>query len=190
VLVSGESPEIVVKRVDRESDEGIAGDEHAVVSSEERDVTRRVTGCMHPSPARQVRNLTIEPEHLDDWSPADPFEDGIAAAAEGTDGLFNVITEREERASIAMASNLPISEWGSAFPDGRPAAAVVDRWTYRAHVLETGTGSCRLRASQRTSEPGREAPGGPDHTDSNRHQTGRGWCRLGSVGKGSGFDRC
>jgi DNA replication protein DnaC len=66
----------------------------------------------------------------------------------GAELLFEVLTEREERASIAVASNLPFSEWGSVFPDGRLAAAVVDRLTYRAHVLETGTASYRLRASQ------------------------------------------
>ena len=66
----------------------------------------------------------------------------------GAELLFQVITEREERASIAVASNLPFGEWSSVFPDGRLAAAVVDRLTYRAHVLETGSESYRLRASQ------------------------------------------
>lgn len=69
----------------------------------------------------------------------------------GAELLFQVITEREERASIAVASNLPFGEWGSVFPDGRLAAAVVDRLTYRAHVLETGSESYRLRASQRAT---------------------------------------
>ena len=67
----------------------------------------------------------------------------------GAELLFQVITERDERASVAVASNLPFSEWGSVFPDGRLAAAVVDRLTYRAHVLETDSESYRLRASQR-----------------------------------------
>jgi len=67
----------------------------------------------------------------------------------GAELLFQVITEREERASVAVASNLPFGEWSSVFPDGRLAAAVVDRLTYRAHVLETGTESYRPRATQR-----------------------------------------
>lgn len=66
----------------------------------------------------------------------------------GAELLFQVITERDERASIAVASNLPFSEWGTVFPDGRLAAAVVDRLTYRAHVIETGSESYRLRASR------------------------------------------
>ncbi len=55
--------------------------------------------------------------------------------------LFQIITEREERASIALASNLPFSEWGSVFPDPQLVAAIVDRMTFNAHILETGTDS-------------------------------------------------
>ena len=72
----------------------------------------------------------------------------------GAELLFQVITERDERASIAVASNLPFSEWTSIFPDGRLAAAVVDRLTYRAHVIETGSASYRLRATERARKGG------------------------------------
>jgi DNA replication protein DnaC len=72
----------------------------------------------------------------------------------GAELLFQVITERDERASIAVASNLPFSEWGSVFPDGRLAAAVVDRLTYRAHLIETGSASYRLRATERARKGG------------------------------------
>lgn len=54
----------------------------------------------------------------------------------------------DERASIAVASNAPFSEWGSTFTDPRLAAAVVDRLTFRAHILETGSSSYRLRTSR------------------------------------------
>jgi DNA replication protein DnaC len=66
----------------------------------------------------------------------------------GAELLFQVITEREERASIACASNAPFSEWGNTFTDPRLAAAVVDRLTYRAHVIQTGTESYRLRTTR------------------------------------------
>jgi DNA replication protein DnaC len=59
-----------------------------------------------------------------------------------------VITVREEKSSIALATNLPFSEWGSVFPDPRLVAAIVDRVTYNAHILETGTHSYRLRTSK------------------------------------------
>jgi hypothetical protein len=34
----------------------------------------------------------------------------------GAELLFQIITEREERASIAIGTNLPFSEWGTVFP--------------------------------------------------------------------------
>jgi DNA replication protein DnaC len=42
-------------------------------------------------------------------------------------------------------------EWGTVFPDPRLAAAIVDRVTYCAHILQTGTQSYRLRTSKTTS---------------------------------------
>jgi DNA replication protein DnaC len=69
----------------------------------------------------------------------------------GAELLFQIITEREERASIAIATNLPFSEWGTVFPDPRLVAAIVDRVTFNAHILETGTESYRLRTSKTTN---------------------------------------
>jgi len=69
----------------------------------------------------------------------------------GAELLFQIITEREERASIAVATNLPFSEWGTVFPDPRLVAAIVDRVTFNAHILETGTQSYRLRTSKATT---------------------------------------
>jgi hypothetical protein len=41
------------------------------------------------------------------------------------------------------------------FPDPRLVAAIVDRVTFNAHILETGTKSYRLRTSRRNSRPKR-----------------------------------
>jgi len=59
-----------------------------------------------------------------------------------------IITDREERTSIACASNAPFSEWGHTFPDPQLAAAVVDRLTFHAHIINTGTASYRLRTTR------------------------------------------
>src|SRR5215203_1377225 len=66
----------------------------------------------------------------------------------GAELLFQVITAREERASIACASNAPFSEWGNTFTDPRLAAAVVDRLTFNAHIIQTGTSSYRLNSTR------------------------------------------
>ena len=66
----------------------------------------------------------------------------------GAELLFQVITAREERASIACASNAPFSEWGNTFTDPRLAAAVVDRLTFNAHIIQTGIHSYRLTSTR------------------------------------------
>ena len=66
----------------------------------------------------------------------------------GSELLFQILTEREEKASVALASNLPFSEWGTIIPDPRLVAAIVDRVTFNAHIIETGTQSYRLRTTR------------------------------------------
>ena len=72
----------------------------------------------------------------------------------GAELLFQIITAREERASIACASNAPFSEWGNTFTDPRLAAAVVDRLTFNAHIINTGTSSYRLRSTRAAKKAG------------------------------------
>jgi DNA replication protein DnaC len=72
----------------------------------------------------------------------------VGLDARGAELLFQIVTEREEKASIATASNLPFSEWGSIIPDPRLVAAIVDRLTFHAHIIETGTDSYRLRTTR------------------------------------------
>lgn len=76
----------------------------------------------------------------------------------GAELLFQVITAREERASIACASNAPFSEWGATFTDPRLAAAVVDRLTFNAHIISTGTTSYRLRSTRTRGATTKEQP--------------------------------
>lgn len=73
----------------------------------------------------------------------------VHADPRGAELLFQIITEREEKASIAIATNLPFSEWGAVFPDPRLVAAIVDRVTFNAHILQTGSESYRLQTTKR-----------------------------------------
>jgi hypothetical protein len=68
---------------------------------------------------------------------------------------FQILTEREEKASVAIVSNLPFSEWGKAVTDPRLVAAMVDRVTFNGHIIETGTESYRL-ASTRAKRGGKK----------------------------------
>jgi DNA replication protein DnaC len=71
---------------------------------------------------------------------------GYLALPDGAAELvFQVISERNERASLIVTTNLPFGEWTKVFPDPRLAKAVVDRITHRAHIIETGSESWRFR---------------------------------------------
>ncbi|MGH2916676.1 MAG: IS21-like element helper ATPase IstB [Solirubrobacteraceae bacterium] len=59
--------------------------------------------------------------------------------------VFQVISERNERGSLIVTTNLTFGEWTKVFPDPRMAKAVVDRITHRAHIIDTGTESWRFR---------------------------------------------
>ena len=62
----------------------------------------------------------------------------------GAELLFQVLTEREERSAVAIASNEPFSAWTKTFTDPRLCAAIVDRLTFAGQIIETGTTSYRL----------------------------------------------
>lgn len=65
----------------------------------------------------------------------------------GAELLFQVLTEREEKNSVAIASNESFAGWAKTFTDPRLCAAIVDRLTFNATIIETGTDSYRLAHS-------------------------------------------
>jgi len=71
---------------------------------------------------------------------------GYLALPEGAAELvFQVLSERHERGSLIVTTNLPFGEWTKVFADPRLAKAVVDRITHKAHIIDTGTESWRFR---------------------------------------------
>src|ERR1017187_8390799 len=71
---------------------------------------------------------------------------GYLALPDGAAELvFQVLSERHERGSLIITTNLPFGEWTKVFPDPRLAKAVVDRLTHRAHIIDTGNESWRFR---------------------------------------------
>jgi len=55
----------------------------------------------------------------------------------GAEFLFQVISDRAERAALIVTTNLPFSEWTTVFPNPRLCKALLDRITDRAHIIET-----------------------------------------------------
>lgn len=72
----------------------------------------------------------------------------------GAEMLFQVLTEREEKNSIAVASNEAFTGWSKTLTDPRLCAAIVDRLTFNATLIETGTESYRLARSEANKSDG------------------------------------
>ena len=49
--------------------------------------------------------------------------------------LFQVIAERSERASVIITTNLEFSRWTELFENEIMVAAMIDRVTFRSHIL-------------------------------------------------------
>lgn len=76
----------------------------------------------------------------------------------GAELLFQVLTEREEKASVAIASNESFSGWTKTFTDPRLCAAIVDRLTFKGTIIETGTDPYRLAHSKQHNLVGQGQP--------------------------------
>jgi DNA replication protein DnaC len=72
--------------------------------------------------------------------------------------LFEVFSQRYERGSALVTSNLPFDEWTSVFGSERLTGALLDRLTHHVHVLEMNGDSFRLAHSKRRSRQARSEP--------------------------------
>jgi DNA replication protein DnaC len=67
----------------------------------------------------------------------------------GAELLFEVFSQRYERGSTIVTSNLPFDEWTSVFGSERLTGALLDRLTRHVHILEMNGKSYRLTHSKR-----------------------------------------
>jgi DNA replication protein DnaC len=66
----------------------------------------------------------------------------------GAELLFEIISQRYERGSIIITSNLPFDEWTEVFGAERLTGAILDRLTHHVNILEMNGESYRLRQSK------------------------------------------
>jgi DNA replication protein DnaC len=67
----------------------------------------------------------------------------------GAELLVEIFSQRYERASVLVTSNLPFDEWTEVFGSERLTGALLDRLTHHVHILETNGDSYRLKQSRR-----------------------------------------
>ena len=66
----------------------------------------------------------------------------------GAELLFEIFSQRHERSSTIVTSNLPFEEWTSVFGSERLTGALLDRLTHHVHILEMNGESYRLKHSK------------------------------------------
>ena len=71
----------------------------------------------------------------------------------GAELLFEVFSQRYERGSVLVTSNLPFVEWTEVFGSERLTGALLDRLTHHVDILQMNGDSYRLKHSKKTSGP-------------------------------------
>ena len=75
---------------------------------------------------------------------------------------MEVASQRYERGSILVTTNLPFDEWTEVFGSERLIGALLDRLTHHVHIMEMNGESYRLKrsrenaASQASEDPDEE----------------------------------
>ena len=66
----------------------------------------------------------------------------------GAELLFELVSQRYERGSTLITSNLPFEEWTETFGSKRLTGALLDRLTHHVNILEMNGESYRLNQSK------------------------------------------
>ena len=88
----------------------------------------------------------------------------VKQSAEEAEVLFTLISERYERRSLLVTSNLVFSEWERIFKDTMATAAAIDRLVHHSVILEFDVPSYRsdeaaVKAKTTSKTPGRRRRG-------------------------------
>jgi DNA replication protein DnaC len=71
----------------------------------------------------------------------------VPLPASGAELLFDIVSDRYEKASIVLTTNLPFEEWISVLASEPLTHAMLDRLTHHVHILEMNGRSYRLAQS-------------------------------------------
>ena len=80
----------------------------------------------------------------------------VSFSRSGVELLFRQLTDRYERSSVLITSNLAFADWAQVFQGERMTAALLDRIAHRCHIFEMNGESYRFRESMKAKK-GRKA---------------------------------
>ena len=114
-----------------------------------------------PSKTPQANGPDVAPRHADGfavWLRLLNLQHQLFRT--GAELLFEVFSQRYERGSIMVTTNLPFDEWTEVFGSERLTGALLDRLTHHVHFLEMNGESYRLKRSRENA-----AAQAPDESD-------------------------
>ncbi len=72
--------------------------------------------------------------------------------------FFNVVAKRYERGSIVSTSNLPFTQWATAFADDQTlTAAMLGQLLHHSHIVQISGESYRLKDERKAGQTGTRA---------------------------------
>jgi len=111
--------------------------------------TRFVTGCALANElieARDERLLSRVMKRYGSYGLLIVDELGyVPFSKEGAELLFQVLAERHEKNSVIITTNLGFGDWTQIFGEPTLTAALLDRITHKAHVINCSWESYRLK---------------------------------------------
>ncbi len=70
--------------------------------------------------------------------------------------FFSLVAKRYERGSMVLTSNLPFTQWATAFADDQTlTAAMLDRLLHHAHIVQVTGESYRLKDKRKAGQTAR-----------------------------------
>lgn len=139
-----------------------------VAACQQKRRARFVTAAGLVNELVEAQHHTLLSRALQRWSRYDLIvldEVGYVPFAQiGAELLFQVISERAEKATLIITTNLPFSEWTQVLPNARLCKALLDRITDRAHIIDTGSESYRFKRTV----AGRRSPARPPRNAARR----------------------
>lgn len=76
----------------------------------------------------------------------------VPFSREGAELLFQILAERHERGSVLITTNLGFADWTQIFGDANMTAALLDRLTHRARIIECTWESYRFTQSMKGAQ--------------------------------------
>jgi len=80
----------------------------------------------------------------------------VPFSREGFKLLFQFLADRYERTSVIVTTNLGFADWTQLFGDPTLTAALLDRITHKAHIINCNWNSYRLKESLKKKTSAKE----------------------------------